>query len=84
MSMISPENARRLSELVSTGKFKTQDEALAEALRLLNETGSPENGTLLSGDKWREKLREHLNATPTSGAPSVDDSRESINEGRGE
>ena len=81
---ISPESERLLNEAMATGHFKSQEEALAEALRLLKDNGPTENGTELTPDKWRAKFKEHLAATPHTAATDVDDSRETIYKGRGE
>ena len=81
---ISPENQRLLTEMVTSGHFKSQEEALAEALRLLKDDTSRDNGTVLTPDQWREKFKKHLDSTPSSRAVKIDDSRESIYEGQGE
>jgi Arc/MetJ-type ribon-helix-helix transcriptional regulator len=83
MSM-SPETQKLLDDVLASGKFKTHDEALAEALRLLKEHQDAGNGVELPFDEWREKFRAHLESTPRTTATSVNDSRESIYEGRGE
>jgi len=85
MSMsISPENQKLLSDAVATGKFKTEDEALAEALRLLKDVTPPEDGAVLPLAQWKSRFEAHLASTPATDAATVDDSRESIYEGRGE
>ena len=81
---ISPENQKLLSEAVATGQFKTEDEALTEALRLLRDTTPLENGPVLLPAQLKQKLEAHLATTPTTGSTFVDDSREAIYEGRGE
>ena len=87
MSMsISPENQRLLSDAVATGQFKSEDEALAEALRLLHDqsaNGTSEDVQLLPPDKWVEEFHK-WSRKPRAGNPNMDDSRESIYEGRGE
>jgi Arc/MetJ-type ribon-helix-helix transcriptional regulator len=80
---ISDKHERVLEEAVSTGQFKNKTEALAEAIRLLSEkTG--ENCITLTTDTWRYRFKQHLANTPVAAANFVDDSRESIYEGRGE
>ena len=82
---ISPENEKLLNEAVASGQFNTQDEALAEAIRLLGENNDngDETNRLASGE-WRRKFEQHIAATPNTTARVVDDSLESIYEGRGE
>jgi len=80
---ISPETERLLNEVVASGHFESQEEALAHALRLLRDSSPDANGHLAL-DRWREKFQEHLAATPNTTATVLDDSRESIYEGRGE
>ena len=85
MSMsISPENERVLSEMVATGQFRSHDEALAEALRILRDESPNQNGQVLPVDQWRTKFQQHVDSTPASTATVVADSQESIYEGRGE
>lgn len=85
MSMsISPEHQKLLSDIVATGQFKTEAEALSEALRLLKHAAHSANGPVLPPDQWRVRFEAHLASTPTTDTNFVDDSRESIYEGRGE
>lgn len=81
---ISPENEKLLEEVLASGQFKTHDDALAEALRLLKGQQNSSNGVQLPIEQWREKFRAHLDSTPDTATSSVDDSRASIYEGRGE
>lgn len=81
---VSTENEQILEAIVNSGRFEDKHEAITEALRLLNDKTTPENGQVLSLELWREKFRQHLATTPTTTATFVDDSRESIYEGRGE
>jgi len=81
---ISPENQKLLDEVLASGRFKTHDEALEEALRLLKEQQAEKNGGHVPVEQWREKFKAHLDSTPESAASSLDDSRASIYEGRGE
>jgi len=81
---ISPENEKLLDEAVASGQYKSQDEALTEALRLLRENGNHgEARNRLASGEWRRKFERHLASTPKTAARTVDDSRESIYEGRG-
>jgi hypothetical protein len=54
-------------------------EALDEKLSMADDPADQ-----LSLDRWQEKFRDALTALPRSAATTVDDSRESIYEGRGE
>jgi Arc/MetJ-type ribon-helix-helix transcriptional regulator len=81
---ISDEDERILKDAVSSGQFKNAHEALAEALQLLSEKTADQNGIALAADAWRNRFKQHLTSTPATAATFVDDSRESIYEGRGE
>jgi Arc/MetJ-type ribon-helix-helix transcriptional regulator len=81
---ISAEDEHILDDAVSSGKFKNKEEALSEALRLLSETTTDQNGAYLAAEAWRKRFHQHLEATPPSSATTVDVSRESIYEGQGE
>lgn len=83
MATISPQNEQLLNEAVSSGLFKDQQEALAEALRLLREqtcNGGPQPS--LSTDEWISSFRM-WSRKPRQGNPCMDDSRESIYGDRG-
>lgn len=54
-------------------------EALEEKL-----AGSDDSSAMLPSDIWKAKFDEFLANLPRSGATTVDDSRESIDHGRGE
>ena len=47
---ISPENEKLLNDVVASGQFKTQDDALAEALRLLRHNNNGTDTNLLPRD----------------------------------
>jgi Arc/MetJ-type ribon-helix-helix transcriptional regulator len=82
-SMISPQNEQLLNEAVSSGRFKDQQQALAEALRLLREqtcNNDPEQS--LSADEWIASFRKWSRKS-RQGNPNMDDSRESIYGDRG-
>lgn len=81
---LSDEIERILEQAVRSGQFKDKEQALAEALRLLGEQSIEPNGAALPDDAWRARFEEHVAHTPATAATSVDDSRESIYEGRGE
>lgn len=84
---ISPENQKLLHDAVANGPFKTEDEALAEALRLLrdqsNGTVGDGDGGTLPPDQWTEHFRT-WSRKPRQGNTNMDDSRKAIYEGRGE
>lgn len=83
-TMISPQNEQLLNEAISSGRYKNQEEALAEALRLLREqtaNGSAEP-TILPPNSWVEEF-DRVTASRRGGNPRMDDSRESIYGDRG-
>jgi len=82
-TIISPQNEQLLNQVVSSGRFKDQQEALAEALRLLREqtaNGGPEQS--LSTEEWIASFRK-WNRKSRQGNPYLDDSRQSIYGDRG-
>ena len=85
---LTDENETFLKEVVRTGHFGSDDEAINEAIRLLRRESSTdaENTSLsakLSPKEWSARLRKWaLSHVPV--AHAVDDSRESIYAGRGE
>lgn len=81
---ISNSEERLLQEAVRSGLCKDTQEALSEALHLLQEKIASESGIALSETAWRKRLEQHLAHTPKTDATFVDDSRESIYEGRAE
>jgi Arc/MetJ-type ribon-helix-helix transcriptional regulator len=80
---ISAQNEIILENAVNSGRFKDKQEAVSEAIRLLAEKTNEEIGESLIGTAWQERLHRHLKSTPGTSAATVDDSRESIYEGRG-
>ena len=83
---ISPQHEALLKEVVSSGYYTSQEEALTEAIRLLREqmsNGSPGEADLLPPDEWIEEFHKWTGRRRV-GNPNLDDSRESIYEGRGE
>jgi Arc/MetJ-type ribon-helix-helix transcriptional regulator len=80
---ISDLNEQILEKAVNSGRFKDKEEAVSEAIRLLAEKTNEEIGESLIGTAWQERLHRHLDGTPKTSATTVDDSRESIYEGRG-
>ncbi|QEG34907.1 hypothetical protein [Bythopirellula goksoeyrii] len=81
---ISSSDKRILEEAVNSGLYKDTQEALREAIFLLREKTATQDGNVLSNATWRDRLHQHLTNTPATEATFVDDSRESIYEGRGE
>lgn len=82
-TIISPQNQELLEQVVSSGRFKDQEEALSVALQLLREqtrNGSPESS--LSPDEWMATFRKWSRKS-RQGNPQMDDSRESIYGDRG-
>jgi hypothetical protein len=77
---LPPETEARLRHAATESGKAPEDlaiEAIDEKL-LVEEQGE------LSLDRWQTRLRDALKALPRSAATFVDDSRESIYEGRGE
>ena len=83
---ISPETEKALADLVTNGQFKTKDEALAEAIRLLQSqarNGDVSHGEVLPTDQWLEQF-DRITKSLQGGNAQVDDSRESIYGDRGQ
>jgi Arc/MetJ-type ribon-helix-helix transcriptional regulator len=83
-TIISSQNEQLLNQVVSSGHFQNQDEALTEALHLLYEK-TRQNGSeqsLLPPEKWIEEF-DRITASRQGGNPQMDDSRESIYGDRG-
>jgi Arc/MetJ-type ribon-helix-helix transcriptional regulator len=81
---ISLQNEQLLNQVVASGRFQNQDEALSEALRLLYEQ-TRQNGSeqsLLPPEKWIKEF-DRITASRHSGNPLMDDSRESIYDDHG-
>ena len=82
-SSISPENQKLLREVVASGPFKSEDEALSEALRLLRDKTPNGSVETVPDEDWT-KLFRNWTQKGRVGNSQLDDSRESIYEGRGE
>jgi Arc/MetJ-type ribon-helix-helix transcriptional regulator len=71
---------------VSNGQFRSLEEALSTAVRLLNdEMEAPEadDSGILPPEEWVREFRKWARSHKTR-SPHLDDSREAIYEGRGE
>lgn len=82
-TVISPQNEQLLNQMVASGHFKDPQEALSEALKLLDQQTC--NGGLdqsLSLDEWIASFRKWSRKS-RQGNPYMDDSRESIYGDRG-
>ena len=82
---LSPQNEELLKEVVSSGYYKSQEEALAEAIRLLREqstNGASDESVILPPDQWIEEF-DRITQSRKGGNPQMDDSRESIYGDRG-
>jgi len=88
---ISPDNEAFLQQAVAAGQFPSREAALDEAVRALREktepvkavSGKESDGKRMSAEEWINDLRAWSASHPYS-THFVDDSRESIYEGRGE
>lgn len=84
MIKIDSQCAEMLDRVVANGQFQSRGEAIAEALRLLeenSESAAAESSSLLPPEEWiREFTAWARSHRPRN--PNVDDSRESIYEGR--
>ncbi len=81
---LSPEDEQFLQDAVASGRYRTEQEALAAAVKLLR--NSQQRSPVKSEPSREErltKLREWM-SRPRPGNPNLDDSRESIYEGCGE
>lgn len=82
-TIISSQNEQLRNQVVSSGRFQNQDEALTEAVRMLYEqtlNGSSEQ--LFSTDEWITSFRA-WSRKHRKGNPHMDDSRESVYDDRG-
>ena len=83
---ILPELEEVLEAAVRSGEFNSREDALAEAIRLLG-GAQDANGSSpadeLAADDWIEKFHK-WSRKPRVGSAHLDDSRDSIYEGRGE
>jgi hypothetical protein len=84
---LSSENERYLEQAVSAGVFPTREAALNRAVEALREKTKAVPSKViqpkLSGEEWAQAFREWAASHPRT-THFVDDSRESIYEGRGE
>lgn len=85
---LSPDNELFLNQVVATGMYPSREEALNQAVQALREkthlcvhAGSDKKK--LTPEEWIKDLREWSDSHPPV-THFVDDSRESIYEGRGE
>jgi Arc/MetJ-type ribon-helix-helix transcriptional regulator len=76
---VSPENQCLLNDLVASGEFRSQDEALAVAIRFLRErttNGSSSQVDILPPDEWIKEWAQPVARYAASGHSSaVSDSR---------
>lgn len=87
MTSISSHNEELLRQLVAQGRFSTEHEALAAAIRLLQEQSAIHDAAncqnLVAGaralppDKWLEQFY-HWTRRTRKGNPHLDDSRDTI------
>ncbi|MDA1050476.1 MAG: hypothetical protein O3C40_08345 [Planctomycetota bacterium] len=82
---VSPENQNLLNDLVASGEFRSQDEALSAAIRFLRDrttNGSTSQGDVLPPDEWIKEF-DRITESRHGRNPRLDDSRESIYGDRG-
>jgi Arc/MetJ-type ribon-helix-helix transcriptional regulator len=85
VSGISSDNEAFLERLVALGQYPSREAAVDDAIRLLRQNSTakePTNAQNMAGD-WGRRLKEWSESHPQV-THVVDDSRESIYEGRGE
>jgi Arc/MetJ-type ribon-helix-helix transcriptional regulator len=84
MTPVSPQNEELLRQLVSTGRFQSEDQALAVALQMLHDHSASETTEtkILPPDKWLAEF-DRITASRRGGNPHMDDRRESIYGDRG-
>jgi Arc/MetJ-type ribon-helix-helix transcriptional regulator len=84
---LTSDNERFLEQAVAAGVFPTREDALNQAVQALREKAkavpSQVSKAKLSGEEWERAFREWAASHPRT-THFVDDSRESIYEGRGE
>lgn len=82
---LSSDNERFLEQAVASGVFPSREAALNQAVQSLREKMPPSKDipSKLSGEEWVHAFREWIASLPRTNH-FVDDSRESIYEGRGE
>lgn len=75
---INSDDKRRLEQLVRSGRFATEEEALSSAIQLLDESANASSGQQsLSPDEWRKAFRR-ATETLAGGNPDADYSRDRI------
>ena len=78
MTSIPPQVDQYLQELVARGRFRSEEDALFEAVRLLRDhSEEPTKDVLLPTDEWLEWF-DKVTAGFTGGNPTADYSRDSI------
>ncbi len=84
-TQISPENEKVLRDAVANGCFENPKAALDEAMELLREKIEEQqgNGKLLPPDEWIREFTSWAESHKPLNS-KLDDSRESIYQGRGE
>jgi Arc/MetJ-type ribon-helix-helix transcriptional regulator len=86
MAELSPESGRFIDEIVASGRFKSRDGAIDEAVRLLRseiQRSFRKPADSLTAQEWCDRF-EKWAASHRRLAHEADDSRESIYLGRGE
>lgn len=82
---ISPDNEQLLNNLVASGQYPNQDEALTAAIQLLNQSESAKDSSgrdILPPDQWLKEF-DRITESRKGGNRRMDDSRESIYGDRG-
>ncbi len=82
---VSPENQHLLNDLVASSEFRSQDEALSAAIRILRgrtTNGSSSRIDILPPDEWIKEF-DRITESRHAGNPRLDDSRENIYGDRG-
>lgn len=89
MTSLSPQNEQLLRDLLATGRYRSEDEAVAAALQALKgdlsiecEGTSEASTNDLPLEQWLKAFNEWTQR-PRAGNPHMDDSRESIYGDRG-
>ena len=81
MIRISSQDEQLLRDVVATGRFKSEADAINQALRLLLEqsAGVHDELSVVSQEQWLESFR-NWSRRQRNGNPDLDDSRGSIYE----
>lgn len=84
MTSLSPQNEQLLRDLVATGRYRSEDEAIAAALRALQtEKVSPVVVPgILPPEEWIREFNR-VTSSRSGGNPHLEDSRETIYGDRG-